>query len=70
MGVPKKSKIFWGKEEQGSVRSFCRGQKRRGADMESSLSAFFRFLQSAGAISCAFASTTLLSSASGRSAVK
>jgi len=26
MGVPKKSKIFWGKEEQGSVRSFCRGQ--------------------------------------------
>ena len=33
-------------------------------------SAFFRFLQSAGAISCAFASTTLLSSASGRSAVK
>ena len=38
--------------------------------MESSLSAFFRFLQSAGAISCAFASTTLLSSASGRSAVK
>ena len=31
---------------------------------------FFRFLQSAGAISCAFASTTLLSSASGRSAVK
>ena len=32
MGVPKKSKIFWGKEEQGSVRSFCRGQNRRGAD--------------------------------------
>ncbi len=32
MGVPKKSKIFWGKKEQGSVWSFCRGQKRRGAD--------------------------------------
>ena len=46
-------------------------RKERGnADRESSLSAIFRFLQFAGAISCAFASTTLLSSASGRSAVK
>lgn len=45
-------------------------KERSNADRESSLSAFFRFLQSAGAISCAFASTTLLSSASGRSAVK